>query len=250
MRQALGLDPNLPEAMVMEHAVAFLFDWDWAGAARARERFLALPVGDFDPQYLRAMAIEHWALGRFDEALRIARRTRELDRRSPYLAILEADYLLRSDQFDAAIALYEYVIGADPENANSYFGLAEAKARQGKFDDAIEARKKAHEIAGDDRLESAFAGARGEAGYRRIDQAWIQLQLETLKERERTKYVSPLDFARTYAQLGEQELAFKYLDAAFADRSPGLVFLKVDRAWDGVRSDPRFAAAIRQVGLP
>ena len=70
------------------------------------------------------------------------------------------------------------------------------------------------------------------------------------KESEKTKYVSPLDFARVYAQIGEKELAFKYLDAAFVDRSPGLVFLKVDRAWDGVRDDPRFAAAVKRVGLP
>jgi serine/threonine-protein kinase len=248
--QALQIDPTLPEALVAEHARAFLFDWDWTGAARARERFLALPIGDFDPQYLRAMAIEHWALGRTDEALRLARRTRELDPRSAYLAILEADYLLRSDQFDAAVALYEYAIGAEPENANAYFGLAETRSRQRRFDEAIEARRKAHEVAGDDRLAGAFAGARGEAGYRRIDEAWIRLQLETLTERERTRYVSPLDFARAYAQIGEKEQTFAYLDAAFADRSPGLVFLKVDRAWDAVRSDPRFEAAVQAVGLP
>jgi hypothetical protein len=59
-----------------------------------------------------------------------------------------------------------------------------------------------------------------------------------------------LDFARAYAQLGEKEPAFKYLAAAFVDRSPGLVFLKVDPAWDTVREDPRFQNAIRQVGLP
>jgi len=250
MRQALALDPALPEALVMEHGIAFLFDWDWAGAERARERFLAQPVGNFDPQYLRAMAIEHWALGRPNEALRLARRTRELDPRSAYLAILEADYLLRADQLDAAVALYDYAIGAEPQNANAYFGLSEAKARQGRFDEAIGARRKAHAVAGDDRLAAVFATAKGEAGYRRIDEAWVRVQLEALKERERTKYVSPLDFARAYAQLGETELTFKYLAAAFVDRSPGLVFLKVDRAWDAVRRDPRFSAAIRQVGLP
>jgi tetratricopeptide (TPR) repeat protein len=249
MRRALELDPDLPEALVLEHAIALLFDWDWTGAARARVRFMESIV-DIDPQYLRAMAVERWALGRLNEALGLARRTRELDPRSPYLASLEADYLLRSDQFDAAVALYEYAIRGDAQFANAYFGLAEAKARQGRFDEAILARHKAHTVAGDDRLETLFATASGEEGYRRVDQAWVRLQLEELTERQRTKYVSPLDFARTYAQLGDKEQTFKYLDASFADRSPGLVFLKVDRAWDLVRSDSRFAVAVRQVGLP
>jgi tetratricopeptide (TPR) repeat protein len=251
MRQALAIDPTLPEALVVEHASAFLFDWDWVATESARKRFLASPVGDFDPSFARAMSIELWALGQNAEALQVARRTRELDTRSPYLAALEADYLLRDDQFDAAIALYEYAIRLDPAYANALFGLAEAQMRQGRFDEAIEARRKAHVAAGDDRLEPVFATAsKGEAGYRQIDEAWVRLQLDELKERVKTKYVSPLDFARAYAQLGNKEQAFKYLDDAFVDRSPGLVFLKVDRAWDSVRDDPRFAAAIKKVGLP
>ena len=43
MRQAVALDPDLPDALVMEHGVAFLFDWDWAGAERARQRVLDSP---------------------------------------------------------------------------------------------------------------------------------------------------------------------------------------------------------------
>ena len=113
------IDPTLPEALVIEHALAFLFDWDWAGAEAVRRRFLASSVGDFDPQFARALAVELWALGQTKEALQLARRTRELDTRSPYLAVLEADYLLRDNQFDAAIALYEYAIRVDPQNANA-----------------------------------------------------------------------------------------------------------------------------------
>src|SRR5262249_26323109 len=89
MRQALEIDPDLPEGHLMAHAVAFFFDWDWAGAERARRRILQTPVGDFEPQFLRALAVERWALGRIDEALELARRTRELDPRSGYLATLE-----------------------------------------------------------------------------------------------------------------------------------------------------------------
>ena len=29
-----------------------------------------------------------------------------------------------------------------------------------------------------------------------------------------------------------------------------LVLLRVDRAWDSVRDDPRFAAAVKRVGIP
>lgn len=250
MRQALQIDPDLPEAQVMAHALAFFFDWDWAGAERARQRVLQTPVGDFEPQFLRAFAVERWALGRLDEALQLARRTRELDPRRGYLATLEADYLLRGGQLDAAAALYERASQLDAENPNSLFGLAETRSRQGRFDEALAARRKAHALAGDDRLDSLFATARGEPGYRQVDQAWVRLQLEALKERQATSYVSPLDFARVYAQLGEKELAFQYLDAAFADRSPGLVFLKVDPVWESVRADPRFGRAVQRVGLP
>jgi hypothetical protein len=63
-------------------------------------------------------------------------------------------------------------------------------------------------------------------------------------------YTSPLDFARAYARLCDPEHAFDYFDPAFDERSPGLVFLRVDQAWEAVRNDPRFAAAVRRVGLP
>jgi hypothetical protein len=112
------------------------------------------------------------------------------------------------------------------------------------------ARRQAHSVAGDDALAQVLATARGEQGYRAIERAWVQIQLEQLKERAATGYVSPLDFSRVYAQLGEPDLAFKHLEEAFEHRAPGLVFLKVDRAWDAVRKDARFEAAVRRVGLP
>ena len=241
-----GTDPDLPEALVADTASRFCLIG--TGPARnGRERLLALPWR-YRSQSLRPLAIEHWALGRPQEALQLARRTRELDPRSANLAILEADYLLRSEQFDAAIALYETPSAPNPER-EPLLRSGRARSRQGSS--TRPSRRGARRTPSPATTVSRRRlPARGRGRIPRIDEAWVRLQLETLKERERTKYVSPLDFARAYAQLGEKELAFKYLDAAFVDRSPGLVFLKVDRAWDAVRSDPRFAAAIRQVGLP
>ena len=85
------------------------------------------------------------------------------------------------------------------------------------------------------------------AGARR----WARLELDQLAGRAAAdKYASPLDYARAHARLGDKDEAFRYLDAAFADKSPGLVFLKVDRAWDQIRNDARFRDAVKRIGLP
>ena len=249
-RLAKDLDPESGGADAIDHAVAFFFDWDWEGAERARKRVLQVPLATTAPDGLRALAIELWALGKPEEALDLSRRMRELDPRAAYLTVGEADLLLRMGRFDEAIALYEATAKFDPKSPNLYFGLSEALYRRGRFDEALATRHKAHMLAGDDRLEPVFARARGEQGYKDVERAWLGLQLAALKEREVNRYVSPLDFARVYAQLGDREQTFRYLDASFKDRSPGLVFLKVDRAWDNVRNDPRFAEAVKRVGLP
>jgi eukaryotic-like serine/threonine-protein kinase len=248
MRKAMELDEDLAIVPILAHAQALFFDWDWAGAERWRSAVLRSK--ELEPTMIRALALERWALGHPDEAVELIRRARELDRLSPDFGRLEADYLVSMDRVDAAVALYEKAIREDPNDPNSFFGLAEARAKQGRFDDAIVVRRQAHAVAGDTSLDDVFQEARGEAGYRRIERRWAEIQLQALQERARFEYVSPLDLARLHAQLDNVESAFRHLDQAFADRSPGLVFLKVDPAWDRLRNDSRFTDAIRRVGLP
>ena len=100
-------------------------------------------------------------------------------------------------------------------------------------------------------LSAVFESARGEDGYRAIEHVSARLQLDELDARIAAgQYASPLDFARMYAALGDAARTFPALDAAFEDNSAGLVFLNVDPAWNSVRADPRFAAAVRRANLP
>ena len=55
--------------------------------------------------------------------------------------------------------------------------------------------------------------------------------------------------ATVYAGLGEKEEALAWLDKAYEARSDFIVFIKVDLAWDGLRSDPRFQDLLRRIGL-
>ena len=128
------------------------------------------------------------------------------------------------------------------------------RRKQGRFDEALDVRRRAHQLAGDDWLLDAFETARGEEGYRSIDRTAVERELDILRARADAAYVSPLDFARAHARLGNREEAQrKKAECRHQNLAPapsGLVFLKVDPAWDLIRDDPRFTEAIRRVGLP
>jgi TolB-like protein/DNA-binding winged helix-turn-helix (wHTH) protein len=62
--------------------------------------------------------------------------------------------------------------------------------------------------------------------------------------------VSVVPMAFTYASLGNKDRAFAWLDKAVAQRNWMIIYLKKDNVWDPLRTDPRFAALLKRVGLP
>ena len=64
--------------------------------------------------------------------------------------------------------------------------------------------------------------------------------------------VPPLAFGFIYADLGEKEQAFEWLEKAYEEHSSALVHLGDGTACtcDALRSDPRFADLLRRIGLP
>jgi hypothetical protein len=56
-------------------------------------------------------------------------------------------------------------------------------------------------------------------------------------------------FALIYVGLGENDLAFESLNKAVEERSSWLVSLNVEPMLEPLRSDPRFAELVRNVGL-
>src|SRR5207237_9081658 len=56
--------------------------------------------------------------------------------------------------------------------------------------------------------------------------------------------------AQVYAQRGDKERAFQWLERAVAQRDGGLTVLKVDTLLRNLRSDPRFHALLERINLP
>jgi predicted nucleic acid-binding protein len=74
--------------------------------------------------------------------------------------------------------------------------------------------------------------------------------LDELMRMSRERFVSPYFIAEIYRGLGEIDRTFEWLEKAYEARSDWLVWLGVEPALDGLRSDPRFTDLMRRVGLP
>lgn len=61
---------------------------------------------------------------------------------------------------------------------------------------------------------------------------------------------SSFDMVEIYAQVGDKDKAFEWLERASAERTYMMIYLKVAPNLDPLRSDPRFTSMLHRVGLP
>jgi len=247
-RKALAFDPELDEAHFELASEAF---WNQRNWALAEQEFATASRRPEAPLTM-AYPLERWAVGHPEDALRLIARARQLEPLNPAWRVKEADMLLTTGQTERSAVLYGEIIRDLPEDGRAYFGLAEARRRQGRFEDAIQSLRQGYRAVDEDdeSLTRLMENAQGETGYRMIEAAGAALELQTLESEKTGHYVSPLDFARAYARLGRKQEALRSLEHAIAERAPGLVFLKVDRVWDPIREDADFVSIVRRLGLP
>jgi hypothetical protein len=70
--------------------------------------------------------------------------------------------------------------------------------------------------------------------------------LEKIDAISQRRYVSDLYFAIVYAGLKENDRTIEYLDRAFESRHPGLVLIRIDPIFDGLRSDEEFKKLVKR----
>jgi tetratricopeptide (TPR) repeat protein len=113
----------------------------------------------------------------------------------------------------------------------------------GKIGDAIPELQRAKAMESP-AFVSAFLGyAYGASG----DRAHAMAEMEDLKKRSLHGHVLPFNLAIVYIGLGDRERALDYLERAYASDSQWLGWLKGDRIFDPLRSEPRFVALMRKL---
>jgi TolB-like protein/DNA-binding winged helix-turn-helix (wHTH) protein len=241
-RKAVELDDLDSEAHKAVAAIQLFYRWDWEAADRESARAMELSPGLAESHHLRSYVLS--ALNRTDEALQEQKKATELE---PFARPWGLGYaFLRARQFDAALSEARVKSDAQPNNAALHDLLSRAYFYKGMEKEAEEENERALQLAGEKDLLAEHVQVYQRGGYRGV----IAWRVDVLKRTAAKEYVSPMNFANTYAQLGRKEETIRYLEECYRERSPDLVFVQNTPDFDFVHSDPRYRAIVKKMGLP
>ena len=243
--KALEIDGTLAEAHSSLAQVHLLYDWDLAASEKEFKRAL-----DLDPDYTAA---HHWyshcllVLGRKQESLAESRRALELEPLNLVVNTHLGWHYFYARQYDEAIEQHRRTLELDPASPLARRYASWALLQKGRHEEAIAFLRAASSAFGrNPEVEAELGYALAVAGHR----AEARAVLEDLSQPSSGRYVSPYAVALVHTGLGDRDQALAWLEKAYDERSDYMVYLNREPMLDGLRSDPRFAALVRRVGLP
>ena len=196
------------------------------------------------------------ATGRIDEQIENEKRQLSVEPYAPTLNLNHCWTLFTARRYDESIAQCQKTLNISvdgkpnfgPESPWIHLHLGNAYCQKGIFTEAITEMKLAIEKAEDsEAMWAALGYTYAKAGQR--DEA-IKI-LNFLNERiSRGEYVPALNVAWIYAELGDKDQAFTWLNKAVDEGEGRLLNMPLETELDGLRSDPRFPELTRRIGLP
>jgi len=242
-KKALELDPTLAEAHTQLAWAYCFYEFKWSESERELRRSIEL-----NRDYAYAHTVYGWLLmetGRTEEGIAENKRGVELDPlaldNNVYLGI----NLYQTKHDDEAIDQLKKTIDLAPDFWFPHAYLGRTYRVKGRFPEAIAELQKARQLSGgiaetDSGLAVVYAAQGNKAAAREI--------LEKLKK-QTDPYVPAQNIATIYANLGDKDHAFEYLQKGFEEGSIYMSFIKLDPELDPIRSDPRFAELLHKMGL-
>jgi TolB-like protein len=247
-RKALELDSTLahPHAVLGSNEIGY--DWDFAGGEAEYKKAFELDPNDATAHQWYAIDIGTIG-GREQEALAEANRAHQLDPLSPVISVGLGEVHILARQYDEGIAVCKKLASENPTFAQTHSCLIDGYWGKRMYPQVIEEWKALGQLSGD-RNESDFASAM-EQGFR--SGGWkgaLTKGIEIREAQRKTGYSSAYNIAALYAELGDKDQAFRWLNTAYQEHDWLLGDLKTNLLLDPIRSDPRFAELVRKVGLP
>ena len=244
IHKALALDDELAEAHIALGILSARHLYDWNAAERHLRHALELnPSSAMAHQQLAQNVLapqERW-----QEALTENRLAGELDPLSPMIAIGEPWLDFLQNRQEAAVEGFRKLAAAYPDNPPVLGPLAAALAGKGDYPAALKIFGEVQHLA----PSSQILAMTGSVQARNGNPAEARKILQQLLVKSRGQFVSPACFAILYSGLGDAGNAFRYLEMAREQQASYLIFARMNFNWDPIRSDPRFATLLAELGL-
>jgi serine/threonine protein kinase/Tfp pilus assembly protein PilF len=242
--KAIDLDETLAEAHTSLAFIQMCYEWDWTGAKSSFKRALEL-----NPSYVTA---HHWysvwlgAMGRHDESIATAKRAQELDPTSLVISCTLGGMFMLARRYDEQIEELHRAMELDPTSYIPHWYIVYPYGFKGLYDEAIAHAKKALSLSG---MSSRMKGVLSHAYAFSGKKTEAKKLLNELIELSKTKYHSPYGLAYIYIELNEKDKALDLMEKAYEEHDHWLYQIKVIESVDKLRSEPRFKALLKRMGL-
>jgi TolB-like protein/DNA-binding winged helix-turn-helix (wHTH) protein/Tfp pilus assembly protein PilF len=251
--RAIQLDPSLAEAHAALGMEKSHYEFDFPGAER--EFLKALEVNPNSPYaHLFYSNCFLMPMGRTAQAIAENKRAVEIDPLSlPINNFMGMTYMLAGDNGNA-YRQFQLTIAMDPSFplAHDYFSWL--LTTMGRYEDAIKEHEKSEVLSGSTPEEAATEATVMERAFKSGGEKgfWQKhLELELEARNQPGAEASPFVLAAAYAMAGQTDKAFEWLEKGYEEHEgQDLTLLKFDPAFKSLRSDPRFPAMLRKIGLP
>jgi DNA-binding winged helix-turn-helix (wHTH) protein/TolB-like protein/Tfp pilus assembly protein PilF len=243
LKQALVLDPVLPEAHATLGLRAMNEDWDWTTA----EREFRLAIQGH-PNFATA---HHWygeflcLMGRHEEGLRELRRAWEID---PLSLIINSDLakcLYAARQYEQAVIQAQHTLELDTNFIEPHYWLFFSLFAQGRWVEAAAIAEKVR--LWDDRMVAQAQSGMAQAAQGNRQAA--HRVLTVLQQTARQRPIGSALFAWIYLVLDDQEHALDWLEKAYAEHATDMIALRAP-LWDNLRPNPRFQELVQRMHFP
>jgi len=236
VKKALELDNSYVEAHLDMAWLFMQWDYDYARAGAEYQRALQLNPNSADVHDAYANYLETFAKEK--EAQKERELAQALDpKHNHFMNVFPMDWSLdQARQF------------LDQGSDDPFVRAAVGKGYQinGRYREAVEQYIKTTQLYGYEDEAELLRRDYAQGKYKNAIRRWMK---DWDKQAEH-RYLPPFWPAFLYANLGDKDAAFRWLEKAYQEHSWCMLNLNTDDIWDPIRSDPRFAEYVRRAGLP
>ena len=234
---ALELDPNMSGAHLLSAQIK-IAKGDWRGAEEAVKAAINLNPNDAEAHYLNGRVFL-LARGKFPNAIRELETASDLAPfNGKYLSAIGWARIYSGDHYGALLAC-ENAVQVDSRESSTFTCLARALSQLGRYREAVKSSQKASEfdgVPGEGIIELALI-------YSQSEQLKWAMEVESELEqamKSGNRNVTSYDLACIYSDLGDSEMALKFLAQAQKSPSQKTLFINVDPRLNPLRTNERF----------